>query len=314
VSMLMSQTWKGPRRGDMLGTAFYHDSGYHYIIHKADGSKGEEKEARNAFWIRVLSLVPWQPEETRGNSKSPQDHESNRDPKDKPRNLRPIFVLTLSMEDSASANNDPPLVDGDVDLKFRHWLGVVASEIMTLIFGIVTAAVWKSPFSAWYFAPLASQNYRHLGLCGTRVTRAGKAKKPKNHTSAASPAAASPTEASPTEAGTQCADVVRSCRYFQGLRSNRGTFRAGFSFLSPLRSPETESCSRSHLDAYNFCIHSCISRWTAGFHLCASRYLMGMDWISSLHRPDCHAAVSFRCMGWNERCNERAMDCQGAIS
>lgn len=122
--ILLTGLSKGPIRGDMLETAFYHDSEYHYVIHKADGSKGEEKEARNAFWIRVLSLVPWQPEETKGNSESPQDNESNRDPKDKPRNLRPIFVLIVSMEDSASANNDPPLADGDVDLKFRHWLGV----------------------------------------------------------------------------------------------------------------------------------------------------------------------------------------------
>lgn len=48
--------WAECQQGDMLGTAFFEDTGKQYIIHFGK-DQGETKQARNAFWLGVMTLV-----------------------------------------------------------------------------------------------------------------------------------------------------------------------------------------------------------------------------------------------------------------
>ena len=59
--------WKGRQRGDMLGSAFYGTRAYKYVVRNRDRTVGEEKDARNAFWVHVLTLLPFQAELRKAN-------------------------------------------------------------------------------------------------------------------------------------------------------------------------------------------------------------------------------------------------------
>jgi hypothetical protein len=156
LDMLVSAgLWKGYCRGDMLGTAFYKDTGHHYIVRTAAGSNGEKREARNAFWITVLGLIPWQPQTDSAQPAARGDDASAEKHVQQVRAQRPVHILKLSRANSMATDNSLPVVNGDIGpLKFRHLLTTVASEIITLSVGIITATVWKSLFSIWYLAPL----------------------------------------------------------------------------------------------------------------------------------------------------------------
>ena len=152
--LVFAGLWKGYCRGDMLGTAFYNDTGHHYVMRMADGSKSERKAARNAFWITVLGLIPWQPRIDTVDPAIPEDDESAARVVQEVRAQRPVFVLNILRADSTVAEN-LPIVDGDIGrLKFRYIAAIIASEIITLAVGIVNATVWRSLFSIWYLAPL----------------------------------------------------------------------------------------------------------------------------------------------------------------
>lgn len=143
--------WKGYCRGDMLGTAFLKDTGHAYIIRDQGGGRNTSKEARNAFWVTVLSLFPWLPQDS---PPSPvHDDEAAAEHVRETRSRRPVHLLQLSIADS----NPPavPVINGDIGaIKARHLLAILFSELITLIVGVVTAAVWKSPYSVWYLTPL----------------------------------------------------------------------------------------------------------------------------------------------------------------
>jgi hypothetical protein len=155
--------WRGRLRGDMLGTVFYRDYRRRYIKHQAHQSDtvGHEiKEARNALWIAALDLVPW-PRQV-----PPRVRNSSQNTQARARRLedilsqRAFFELELSRETAAApaALGNLPMssvVTDDIGpLKLRSIVGIVMSETITIVFGIATAAVWKSPFAAWYAAPL----------------------------------------------------------------------------------------------------------------------------------------------------------------
>lgn len=154
---VLSGLWKGYCRGDMLGSAFYGDMERCYVVRGVNGSKGERKTARNAFWLRVLDLIqpPQLDAATTANDTTLADDGSAERTVLKLRARRPVFVLKLSRAPAATGGTAVPVVDGDVGpQKLHHFAGVVASEAITLIVGVVTAAIWQSPFSAWYIVPL----------------------------------------------------------------------------------------------------------------------------------------------------------------
>jgi hypothetical protein len=146
--------WKGRLRGDMLGTAFYEDFGCHYVLH---GGEGARKQARNGFWITLLELIPWNPKYEEVMRQS--DLESTVQKVNSYYALRPVFVLHLSRPDSNYDVGGLPSVDDDIGPRTwghtaRILAGILASETITLLTGILTVAIWSSLFAVWYLIPL----------------------------------------------------------------------------------------------------------------------------------------------------------------
>ncbi|KAL3447810.1 hypothetical protein BJX65DRAFT_307862 [Aspergillus insuetus] len=147
--------FKGYCRGDMLGTAFYEDTKHCYVIRMPDGSKGEQKVARNAFWITVLELVGWEAAIDQPMPSPTLNDELAERAVAQLRAQRPLFVLKLTRRSPVPIDTNMPVVEGDIGrLKLRYFAGIMASEITTLAVGIVTAAALKSLFSIWYLYPL----------------------------------------------------------------------------------------------------------------------------------------------------------------
>ena len=146
--------WKGYCRGDMLRTPFYHDTKQSYTVRNSDGCKGEKKDARNAFWITVLGLVSWQsPIEKQGSPGRKDDKTAAEVVRDMIAQ-RPVLLLKLARA-SGDLPEDMSMVNGDTDnANIRQLLAVITSEALTLVTGIITAAVWKSCFSIWYLGPI----------------------------------------------------------------------------------------------------------------------------------------------------------------
>ncbi|CZR66798.1 uncharacterized protein PAC_16699 [Phialocephala subalpina] len=147
--------WKGYCRGDMLGTAFYEDSGKHYLV-RLGKDVGQQKAARSGFWINTLDLVDWRLGDK--GSVLPRikgDDEASGKAVEKVRARRPVFVLTLSRHTSWVCRNSGGAVGGDIGgIKCRYFIGLIVSETITLTVGIAVAIVWHSYFSLWFLAPL----------------------------------------------------------------------------------------------------------------------------------------------------------------
>jgi hypothetical protein len=160
--LVLSGLWRGYCQGDMLGTIFYKDTGYRYVVREHTGSRTEAKHARNGFWITVLRLIRWRSEldavNYRNDSAVGSDEQSQGEglQQHQVRAQRPVFVLKLSRVNSRPfRSNGIPVVNEDHDtVAFRHLGGILASEMVTLAFGVVNAAVWKTLFCLWYLVPL----------------------------------------------------------------------------------------------------------------------------------------------------------------
>ena len=115
------------------------------------GGCGPKREARNAYWVTLLSLVPWQPRVNRPAAHN--DREAAIQVKTI-RAQRPVHLLRLSREENPKSASFP-VVNGDIgSAKVRYIVAVLSSELTTLIAGAVTAVVWRSQFSFWYLIPL----------------------------------------------------------------------------------------------------------------------------------------------------------------
>jgi len=153
-SFSLAGLWKGYCRGDMLGTAFYDNTGHSYVVRMANSNINAKKEARNAFWVTVLSLIPWKPRPNQGIPPAPADDESAARIVHSARAQRPVFTLKLSRA-TPTVTKTLTVVDGDIGpLKFRYLMAILASEFVTLAVGIINAAIWHSMFAIWYLAPL----------------------------------------------------------------------------------------------------------------------------------------------------------------
>lgn len=146
----------GHGRGDMLGTAFFHDAGQQYRVHALDGP-GPAKDARNCFWMTVMSQVST----TLLKKASQLQHNRSSDDKEsgpatrQSFSQRPVFVLNLDRASAEDKSQGFVEVNGDLgSFKIQHLVSVVASEAITLGFGIATVAIWRTPFASWYLVPL----------------------------------------------------------------------------------------------------------------------------------------------------------------
>ena len=154
-SLVRAGLWRGNCRGEMLGTPFFNDSKHRYVMTSIDRSlhkmKEETKQGRNAFWISVMELIPWQRIQ---DTSDRQDDDERQQQLERIRAHRPFFILKLSWPDSPSGTKAINKVKGDLrPLQVRHLVGVMASEMITLVLGIVTAVVWRSLFALWYIFP-----------------------------------------------------------------------------------------------------------------------------------------------------------------
>ncbi|KAH8757103.1 hypothetical protein BGZ57DRAFT_646178 [Hyaloscypha finlandica] len=145
--------WMGYCRGDMLGTAFYPDTAHRYVVRDSCGSSTAEKEARNSFWIRIMEIAARQQRLHVTSDGSTADLQVQRS-SSRLRTRRPVFLLTLSRANGEAAKKND-IIEGDIGAPtLRTVAGTVASELVTLVFGVITAVLWRSFFSIWYLAPV----------------------------------------------------------------------------------------------------------------------------------------------------------------
>lgn len=143
-----SGLFKGSNMGNMLGTAFFHDTGIEYKMHDPPpGSTGKEF-VRNGLWVQAIARVPlvvqYQKE---------MNPESGME--------QPILVRARSVVNLLELS----YVDGNVDQRktvkhdtetfsFRILLALVWSEITALVVGGFVLDYWQSGFSFLWFLPL----------------------------------------------------------------------------------------------------------------------------------------------------------------
>ena len=144
-----SGLFRGRSLGNMLGTAFFHNTGLKYKMHDhPPGSNGKE-HVRNGLWVQAIGRIPVF-------SESPKQStlESGVTPPKLVRARSVVNLLELSY------------VDGNVDtskvvkhdtghITLRTLLAIVWSEITGLAVGGFVLGYWRSYFCFIWFLPLA---------------------------------------------------------------------------------------------------------------------------------------------------------------
>ena len=140
--------FKGNRRGHMLGTAFFGDTGRSYRVHERDAPIAAE-HVRNGMWVRVLDEMPMLLENLV--TGKPQ----NEDAVPLTRSVRQqIAVSHLYLRRPEGAFSGPVISHdtGTVGIKTIGWL--VITEMTGIIIAIVVVLVWKSAFMIIWLLPL----------------------------------------------------------------------------------------------------------------------------------------------------------------
>ncbi len=139
-------------RGDMLGTAFFSDTGKKYKEYSSSTRYCLlEGCVRNGLWVKVLGLVNW------GQNPPVVQDAEGRSQSRPLRAIRPVFHLCLTPGDSKSKHLKAvtPTVSGDTGcLQWRTVLGVCASELSALTTSIVVVLHWNTPLAIWFCVPL----------------------------------------------------------------------------------------------------------------------------------------------------------------
>lgn len=144
-----SGLFKGRNLGNMLGTAFFHDTGLKYKMHDLpSGSTGKEY-VRNGLWVQAIARVAVAAE-----GQKLQNPESGMQPPKLVRARSVVNFLELSYLDG---NLDPEkAVKHDTgSTSYRTLLAIVWSEITGLVVGGSVVGYWRSYFSLLWFLPLA---------------------------------------------------------------------------------------------------------------------------------------------------------------
>lgn len=143
-----SGLFKGSDMGNMLGTAFFHDTGKRYKMHDAPpGSTGKEF-VRNGLWVQAIARIPLVAQYQKG-----QNPESG---VQQPRLVRARSVVNFLELSYVDGNVDPAkTVEHDTEtFSFRILLALVWSEITALAVGGFVLGYWQSVFSFLWFLPL----------------------------------------------------------------------------------------------------------------------------------------------------------------
>ena len=144
--------FQGAQEGDMLGTAFFEDTGKKYTSwRKQDNRLVSEsgRKARNNFWEAVIALIP-----TQRNTAPSKDEESL------PRDLggfatRRIFHLELGY-DKAKPGGDRTDAIEKIQINADHYtmlLGIFSSEASAIVTFCIVAGVYRSPYALCWLGP-----------------------------------------------------------------------------------------------------------------------------------------------------------------
>ncbi|KAJ5115226.1 hypothetical protein NUU61_000985 [Penicillium alfredii] len=145
-----------PNLGNMLGTAFFPDSGMHYHLYE-DGVRSREAQVRNGIWVQVLQEMPMIAE--RMEKKVEGQVEDGSQKRGHIRQLTPVNHLILS---PARAEKPPPNVrmrrfsiDQDIGaVTLRTIVAIITTEITGVSVAIAVAVIWRSAFMVLWLVPL----------------------------------------------------------------------------------------------------------------------------------------------------------------
>ncbi|KAL9102154.1 MAG: hypothetical protein Q9163_002654 [Psora crenata] len=143
--------FKGRDLGNMLGTAFFQDTGLKYKEHEPHSGRLKEEYIRNGIWVQAVSRIPY----TAKWKKSEQQGESG---EEKPLLVRAnssVNILQLSYVQKNDTVDPAKLVTNDVGpITLRTILAIIWSESTSLITGGTVFIYWRSAFALLWFLPL----------------------------------------------------------------------------------------------------------------------------------------------------------------
>ena len=143
-----SGLFKGRNLGNMLGTAFFHDTGLEYKLHDPPpGSTGMEF-VRNGLWVQAIDRIP-----LAAQYQKEQNPESGVESSRLVRARSAVNFLELSYV-KKDANPGRTVKDDIGAPNFRTFLALVWSEITGLAVGVFVLGYWRSKFSFLWFLPL----------------------------------------------------------------------------------------------------------------------------------------------------------------
>ena len=140
--------FKGNRRGHMLGSAFFSDTGRSYHLHKGEASPTAE-QVRNGIWVRVLDEMPVLLKDPV--SKEPKDEDAI--PLTRPVRQQ-VAVSHLHLARSVGVYTGPVISEDtrSFGIKAIGWLIVTETNGIVVALGVLL--VWRSPFMLLWLLPL----------------------------------------------------------------------------------------------------------------------------------------------------------------
>ncbi|KAL8670782.1 MAG: hypothetical protein Q9168_004704 [Polycauliona sp. 1 TL-2023] len=138
----------GRSLGNMLGTAFFHDTKLGYKLHDPPPPSSGEEFVRNGLWVQAIRQIP-----VVTRSQKDNNVESGMKPRRLVRAHSVVNLLELSYVDGKL---DPlKTVKSDVgSVTFRTFLAIIWSEITGIAIAVFVLAFWRSYFAVIWFLPV----------------------------------------------------------------------------------------------------------------------------------------------------------------
>ncbi|GFG23254.1 hypothetical protein IFM61606_03131 [Aspergillus udagawae] len=140
----------GMRRGDMLGTTFYHDLGakYYHLTGKNTDQRDNAKDSRNGFWVQVLREVSCRNRDVHLAVQDPEDPAVDQIPPYRAMQL--VHHLKLRYARNADHAGQGSVEIAETSVNWRTVLGTVLSELSSIVIAITAAAA--KPFKTYWLA------------------------------------------------------------------------------------------------------------------------------------------------------------------
>lgn len=149
--------FKGARRGHMLGTAFFSDLQWSYVMYR-DGVGGEQKAARNCFWATAMGMLDVQAAHGITESRMRSVEEGRKTPSKAEAVVRAhistfhLRFARATLDDKTSAM---PFVREDLRTPgLRVFLALLAAESSAIIMAIILAVVWRTYWVILWLIPI----------------------------------------------------------------------------------------------------------------------------------------------------------------